>query len=133
MPRNTQALNVTQTTVANSAAAVAKRDEKSKVKIFAETLSNTVYIPLVYTSGAEFTENGFFYVILTVHVDALKKLVILRQDNILAGFSEGRGTLDVLALPEWLLPPGWFDDDPADGSGGGNKEAVENMEKTAAT
>ena len=112
MPRNTQRPNVSVTAVANAVRSIANIDGKKPVMIFQEetTPTNTVYIPLVYSNGSEFTETGTFFVILTVDIDALTRVVVTRSDNVLVPFTDGRGTLDVNLLPPGVVIPGGGDD-----------------------
>jgi hypothetical protein len=99
MPLNTQSANVVNVQIANSASSIAKLDENSRISIFLENDSSTVYLPLVYNDGTEFVENGAFYTAFTVHVDAVTKYILILSDNFLIPFTNGRGTLDVRTLP----------------------------------
>jgi hypothetical protein len=112
MPLNTQSANVASASVANSAAAIAKRDTKSAAKIFKDAETCSVYIPLVYNNNTEFTEDGFFYVMVDIRVDALSRIIITATDKVLVRFADGRGELDIRSLPPGILP----DDFPDDGS-----------------
>ena len=99
MPLNTQVSNVVSVQIANSANPVAKLDPGGSVKIFRETGACSVYLPLVYNNGSEFTENGSFYAAFAIHVDAVTTYVVGPSDKVLVPFADGRGSLDVRALP----------------------------------
>jgi hypothetical protein len=119
MPYNTQAQDLTLASVSNGAAAIARLDTGEKVKVYRdkETLKSIMYIPLIYTNGARFTEDGRFYVVFAVYADALTWVNVKAGDKVLVDFLDGRGTLDVLSLPEETVS---FPDTSADTSGGPN-------------
>ena len=99
MPLHTQIANVSSTQVANSAAAIARLNQNDHVRIFRNTDTSTVYLPLIYNNDSEFTETGSFYVALTVHVDALVSYIVTLTDKVVVPFTNGRGELDVRTLP----------------------------------
>jgi hypothetical protein len=125
MPLNTQISNISSASVFNSAAGIAKYDNKGDVRIFTHTSSSTVYIPLVYNSGQEFVENGTFYISLAVYIDALTWINVALTDNVLVDFADGRGTLDVLTLPKGTISDGW----PASPPGGSTGDETKTPEE----
>ena len=99
MPLHTQSTNVALVQIANSASSIATLNRAQGVRIFRETSTCTVYIPLMYFDNTEFTETGSFFVAFTVHVDAITSYVITITDKILVPFINGRGELDIRMLP----------------------------------
>jgi hypothetical protein len=99
LPRNIQARNISTAYVANAASRIAKLDPSGTVKIFQEATSSSAYIPLVYTNGTEFIEDGLFYVTFTLNIDAVIQIMVKDSDKILVEFVQGRGELDILTLP----------------------------------
>jgi cytidylate kinase len=110
MPHNTQIPNVSSVQVANSASVIAKLDSNKFVCVFVEQDTSIVYLPLVYNNNTEFLETGFFYTAFTIHVDAVTKYIVEISDKLLVSFTNGRGTVDILSLPE-------KESDPEDPSG----------------
>jgi len=100
MPSNTQAANVVSVQIYNSASPIARLDRDSGVRIFIEDdNTKTLYLPLVYNDNSVFNENGFFFVVFTIHIDAVTSYIITAADKILILFTSGRGTLDIRTLP----------------------------------
>ncbi|GMO61598.1 MAG: hypothetical protein Ta2A_07780 [Treponemataceae bacterium] len=124
MPRNTQIPNISATSVLNSEKSIAKYETRGDVKIFKYAASANVYIPLVYTDGKEFIEDGRFYVSVAVYIDALTWINVARPDNVLVDFSDGRGTLDVLTLPEGTISGEWPVSPPGSTGGGKTPEEI---------
>jgi hypothetical protein len=127
MPLNTQAGNVTSAACENSEGPIAKIDKTAGVAVFKQESSANVYINLCYLNGAEFTEDGQFYITLAVFIDALTWINVPRSAGVLVEFENGRGTLDVLSLPAETISPNW----PVEGGGGGD-DKIKELEKTAA-
>jgi hypothetical protein len=105
MPPYTQAANVMSVQIANSVSAIAALDKNKSVKVFKETGSSTVYLPLAYSDNSEFTETGRFYAAFTAIIDAVTGYSVSLSDKILVPFTDGRGTLDILTLPAAPPPP----------------------------
>lgn len=99
MPTNTQAANIVSVQISNSASSIARLDRNALVRIFNEGGSNTLYLPLVYNDNSEFTEYGYFFAAFTVHIDAVTSYIVTAAEKILVLFIDGRGELDILALP----------------------------------
>jgi len=99
MPLHTQSANVVSVQIANSVSAVASLDKNQSVRIFRDTHTCTVYLPLAYFDNTEFTETGSFYAAFAIHVDAVTSYVVTVTDKILVPFTDGRGVLDVHMLP----------------------------------
>ncbi|MDR2489954.1 MAG: hypothetical protein LBD20_00960 [Spirochaetaceae bacterium] len=122
MPANTQSRNTQSAGVHNSAQEIGKMDAKNAVKIYRADGKTSVYINLVYTQGGAFEEDGPFYVSVAVYIDALTWIDLKKDAGVLVQFTEGRGTLDVLTLPEGAISPNWpvSPDGGADGDDAGD-------------
>jgi hypothetical protein len=78
---------------------MAQADGQAEILIAADSVFNNVYIPLTAVpERGHFTHSGHFLVAFTVRIDALTKITVRLQDNILVLFTEGRGTLDIEKL-----------------------------------
>jgi hypothetical protein len=107
LPYDTQVTNISAVSAANAVSAIAQRADNAELKIFHDLTNATAYVPLAYSGGGDFVENGTLYVSFTVDVDALTRIVVRIDDRVLVRFTDGRGEIDIRQLPAHLLP-----DDP---------------------
>jgi|GEM_PF-4905244 len=99
LPGNFQAHNISLAAAANAVSTVARLDPARPILVTTDEYYSTAYVPLVNNDGSAFTENGRLFVLLTIDVDAVTRIVIQRSDDILVPFHSGRGELDVSDLP----------------------------------
>jgi hypothetical protein len=101
MPLNAQASNVFSVQVANSFSPVGKLNKNNTIYIYREndSLTSTLYLPLVYNDDSDFLESGSFYTAFAIHVDAIRKYVVDLSDRLLVEYIEGRGSFNVGDLP----------------------------------
>jgi hypothetical protein len=115
MPQDTQVKNVKSCVIANSNGSIAKIDPSKGISVFKQNNSANVYINLVYNDNSPFVENGYFYVELSVYIDALTWIEIPVKANVVVRFTEGRGVLDALSLkPGETISPDWPVTEPED-------------------
>lgn len=121
MPLYTQERNISSCEIHNSASSIGEMAGKNAVKIYKKDGRGTVYINLVYSSdGAEFLEDGSFYVSLAVYIDALTWIDLKLDAGVIVPFTDGRGVLDVLTLPEGAISPQWPVTPPGGDGGAGS-------------
>lgn len=102
LPPNTQAPNISGVFVENIAKQIAKCQSYGEIAV----KENAAFIPLVNTyGGGAFTENGMFYVSVTILADAVNTVTISKKDGFLVNFYEGNGVLDLNNPPTPAPPP----------------------------
>jgi len=105
LPHNLQAHNISQVSAANAVSTVARLDAARPIRIANDEFHSTAYIPLVNNDGTAFTENGPLFVMLAIDADALTRIVVERDDEVLVNFFNGRGALDISDIPLPHNPP----------------------------
>ena len=99
LPHNLQAHNISQVAAQNAVSTIARLDAARSIQIVQDEFYSTAYIPLVNNNGSAFTENGPLFLLITIDVDALTRIVVQRSDEVLVHFFNGRGALDINDLP----------------------------------
>jgi hypothetical protein len=103
LPVNTQSNNFSDVYIENTVKQI------GKCKSYGEVIvkDNAAFIPLVYSNGSAFTENGVFYVSVRIIPDATSQIVFSKQSGILVHFYDGNGVLDLQNLPAAAPPPAY--------------------------
>jgi hypothetical protein len=102
LPENTQASNISDVFIENTARPIAKCMSYGQITV----KDNTAFIPLVNTNDyAAFRENGLYYVSVSILADALNTLSLSKKDGVLVSFYDGNGILDLDNLPKSVPPP----------------------------
>jgi hypothetical protein len=98
---NTITSSITNVKVYNIQEEIAKCVDYSAITV----KNSQAVIPLVNTAdGTSFVMDGFFYLELSVYVDALNHYIITRSNNVLCEFYNGNGSLDIQSVTN----PGYF-------------------------
>jgi hypothetical protein len=106
LPPHIQNLNVSDVFVWNQSGKIGKCEDYNLLIIEQGTVSSTLKIPLVYNSVDQiFEETGAYYVSFDLNVDALVRVNITPEDNVVAQFFNGGATLDASLLPQALPVP----------------------------
>ena len=114
MPAHTQITNVFSVQISNSASVIGKLPNNAEIWLFIEENNScTVYLPLVYNNNTEFMETGKFIAGFEILVDAVTVYSLNLTEKFLVSFTEGRGTVDVNALPVYDIVPGEPGTDPS--------------------
>ncbi|GMO58569.1 MAG: hypothetical protein Ta2G_18630 [Termitinemataceae bacterium] len=98
LPAGTTTAALSIVNISDGTKQIARTDSASEILISNNSPYCNVYIPLVTPSGGIFNRTGSFYITVTVQLDALTRIAIKTEHNVIVEFTDGKGVLDIEKL-----------------------------------